>query len=91
MIGLSEYFSEVETVEEYNGYFFSASAAITISILGTFCGLRNIQKIHQWASNSKIRAFLSEDFGIEDIVCYSWFTQVLGLIDPVSFDKCFTK
>jgi len=49
-----------------------------------------MQQIHQWASNDKIQKFLSEEFGIENLVCYSWFTQVLGLIDPKSFNKCFT-
>jgi hypothetical protein len=38
-----EYFKGVETTRGYDGYFFSVSAAITISILGTFCGLRNMQ------------------------------------------------
>ena len=65
---IGEYFAEVETIEAYNGYFISVSAAITISILGTFCGLRNMKQIHQWASNSKIRKFLSEKFGIENLV-----------------------
>ena len=88
---MGEYFSEVETTTGYDGYFFSVSAAITISILGTFCGLRNMQQIHQWAGNGKIRSFLSENFGIENLVCYSWFTQVLGLIKPESFSACFTK
>jgi len=88
---IGEYFAEVETTTGYDGYFFSVSAAITISILGTFCGLRNMQQIHQWASNGKIKEFLSENFGIEDLVCYSWFTQVLGLIKPESFNECFTK
>lgn len=88
---ISEYFAQVETIEEYNGYFFSVSAAITISIMGTFCGLRNMKQIHQWASNDKIRKFLSKNFGIENLVCYSWYTQVLGLIKPESFNECFAK
>jgi len=88
---IGEYFAEVETIEEYNGYFFSVSTAITISILGTFCGLRNMKQIHQWASNSKIKQFLSEKFGIENLACYSWYTQVLGLIKPESFNECFKK
>jgi hypothetical protein len=37
---------EVETVEEYDGYFFSVSAVITIAIPGSFCGLRNMTQIH---------------------------------------------
>jgi predicted transposase YbfD/YdcC len=88
---IREYFADVETSREYDGYYFSVSSAITISILGTFCGLRNMQKIHQWASNEKIRKFLLEEFEIENLVCYSWFTQVLGLIKPKSFSESFTK
>lgn len=88
---IGEYFAEVKTTTKYNGYFFSVSAAITISTLGTFCGLRNMKQIHQWASNGKIQSFLDEKFGIKNIVCYSWFTQVLGLIDPKSFNEYFTK
>jgi len=94
MKSVREYFEEVETVEEkgeYKGYFFSVSAAITIAILGSFCGLRNMKQIHQWASNEKIREFLREQFGIEYMVCYSWYTQVLGMIKPESFGACFTK
>ena len=50
-----------------------------------------MKQIHQWASNSKIQKFLSEKFGIENIVCYSWFTQVLGMIKPESFNECFVN
>jgi len=91
MQSIERYFEEVETIEAYNGYFFSVSAAITISVLGTLCGLRNMKQIHQWASNERIRTFLHEYFGIETIACYSWYTQVLGLICPESFNACFTK
>ena len=91
MKNIEAYFGDVETTEAYEGYFFSVSAAITISVLGTFCGLRNMKQIHQWASNEKIRRFLQEHFEIENIVCYSWYTQVLGMICPESFSACFTK
>lgn len=86
-----KYFDEIETEKEYKGYIFSAKAALIIAVCGTFCGLRDMKQIHQWATNDKIKAFLSEQFGIEDMVCYSWFTQVLGLIKPSSFNKCFTS
>lgn len=88
---MSEYFDNVETVDEYKGYFFSIKAAITILILGTFCGLKNMSQIHQWSTNNKIKTFLSENFAISNIVCYSWFTQVIGLIKPESFNECFVK
>ncbi len=43
---LVEYFEEVETVQEYNGYFCSISEAISIVVLGSICGLRNVSQIH---------------------------------------------
>jgi predicted transposase YbfD/YdcC len=88
---IGEYFAEVETKKEYKGYFFSVSAAITISILGTFCGFRDMKQIHQWASHEKTMEFLRENFGIAEMVCYSWYTQILGMIKPKSFNKCFTN
>lgn len=38
---LVEYFEDVETIEEYNGYFCSIPKAISIVVLGSICGLRN--------------------------------------------------
>lgn len=35
--GITEYFEEVETEEEYDGYFCSISELFTISILGSWC------------------------------------------------------
>ncbi len=31
--GITEYFEEVETIKEYDGYYYSVSKAITIAIL----------------------------------------------------------
>ena len=50
---LVEYFEEVETIEEYKGYFCSIPDAISIVVLGSICGLRNTSQIHQWAKNDK--------------------------------------
>ncbi|MDR1858634.1 MAG: hypothetical protein LBQ69_04115, partial [Treponema sp.] len=58
-ISIIEYFSEVETYEEHNGYFCSVGEALTIAILGSLCGLRNVNQIHQWSVNRRVRAFLS--------------------------------
>ena len=49
---ITQYFEEVETTKEYNGYFCSVAEAITIVILGSICGLKNISQIHQWADIS---------------------------------------
>ena len=49
-----EYFEEVEASREYNGYFCSIPEAISIVVLGSMCGLRNISQIHQWAVSTPI-------------------------------------
>lgn len=36
---ITQYFDEIETPKEYNGYFCSVAEAITIVILGSICGL----------------------------------------------------
>lgn len=84
-------FSDVETTEEYNGYFFSVAKAITIVILGSICGLKNLSQIHQWAENEKVLEFLKENFQIERIPCYYWLTCLMKLIKPESLNKCFIK
>lgn len=86
-----EEFGEVETTQPYDGYFYSVRTAITISICGMFCGLQTMKAIHMWATHEKTKEFLKERFGIECVPCYSWYTQILGLIHPKSFSDAFTK
>ena len=90
-IGIWGYFSEVETTKEHNGYFCSVGEALTIVILGSICGLRNTNQIHQWASSQRVREFLSKHFGINTIPCYYWLLCLLKLINPVSLNLCFIK
>ena len=58
--GITEYFEDIELYEEYDGYFCSIPDIITIAILGSICGLRNIHQIHQWATNDRVSEFLKE-------------------------------
>ncbi len=67
---IKEYFAELKTTKEHNGYFCSVMEALTIVILGSICGLRNINQIHQWASSQRVRDFLSEHFDIKKVPCY---------------------
>ena len=87
--GITEYFEEVETEEEYDGYFCSISELITISILGSICGLRNVRQIHQWASSARVSGFLKERFGIEHVPCYYWMLCLLKMIKTDSLNLCF--
>ena len=90
-IRIREYFSEVETTREHNGYFCSVGEALTIVILGSICGLRNTNQIHQWASSQRVSEFLSEHFQINAIPCYYWLLCLLKLIKPGSLNRCFMQ
>ena len=58
-------------------------------ILGSFCGLRNVNQIHQWASSAHVNEFLVQYFGIKSIPCYYWLLCLLKLIEPGSLNRCF--
>lgn len=88
---IKEYFAELKTTKEHNGYFCSVMEALTIVILGSICGLRNINQIHQWASSQRVRDFLSEHFDIKKVPCYYWLLCLLKLIKPESLNQCFMK
>jgi len=88
---IPDYFEEVETVKEHNGYFCSVGDALTVVIIGTMCGLRNVCQINQWSENEKVRGFLSRHFGIERIPCYYWMLCLLKLIEPKSLNRCLMK
>jgi len=90
-INIWAYFSEVETTIEHNGYFCSVGEALTIVILGSICGLRNTNQIHQWATNERVSEFLSKHFLINTIPCYYWLLCLLKLIKPESLNECFIK
>ena len=41
-----EHFRGVEAVEEHRGYFYSVGETLAIVILGSLCGLKNVNQIH---------------------------------------------
>jgi hypothetical protein len=84
-----KYFSDVETTEEHNGYFYSVWEALLIVILGSLRGLRNVSQISQWAENERVSAFLSEQFGIKRAPCYYWLLCLLKIIKPESLNERF--
>lgn len=88
--GITEYFEEVEVTKEYDGYYYRVSEAITIVILGSICGLKNVSQIQQWATNDRVSEFLNEKFGINHVPCYYWLLCLLKLIRPESLNRCFT-
>ena len=88
---IQEYFEELETNEEYSGYYYSVQEAVTIVILGSICGLKNVSQIHQWAENERVQEFLKEQFQIRQIPCYYWLLCLLKLIKTESLNRCFQK
>ena len=90
-IRITEYFTNVQTVKEHNGYFFSVGEALTVVILGSLCGLKNTSQISQWAANGRVRGFLATHFRIEKIPCYYWLLCVLKLIEPQSLHQCLSR
>jgi predicted transposase YbfD/YdcC len=88
---ITQYFEEVETTKEYSGYFCSVPEAITIVILGSICGLKNVSQIHQWAASDGISRFLKEKYAIENVPCYYWLLSLLKLVKPESLNRCFVQ
>lgn len=88
---LPEEFWEIETRKEYRGYNYSIGETLTIVIMGSLCGLRNVSQIHQWAKNERVGSFLKTQFGIEDIPCYYWLLCLLKMIKPETLNRCFTR
>lgn len=88
---LIDFFEEVETTEEYNGYFCSIAEAIGIVILGSLCGFKNVSQIHQWAANERVQGFLKEKFEIKHIPCYYWLLVLLKMVKPESLNLCLMK
>lgn len=88
---ITQYFEEVETTKEYNGYFCSIAETVTTVISGSICGLKNISRIHQWADSSKVKEFLKEKSAIDSVPCYYWLLCLLKLVKPKSLDRCFMK
>jgi predicted transposase YbfD/YdcC len=91
LVRISEYFEDVEITEEYDGYLYKIGEAITITIIGSFCGFKNLSQIHTWAAHEKNKEILSEKFGVKKVPCYYWLTQLIGLVDPKSMNEKFME
>ena len=88
---IKEYFADIQTTKEHNGYYYSVTEALTVVTLGSLCGLRNVSQINQWSENQRVKDFLLKYFGIQRIACYYWLLSLLKLIEPSSMNQCMTK
>ena len=82
---------EVESEREYEGYYYSLGEALTIVVLGSLCGLKNVSQIHQWAESERTREWLKEKFAIERIPCYYWLLSLLKMVKPESLNQCLSR
>ena len=88
---LTDFFEEVETTEEYNGYFCSIAETISIVVLGSLCGLKNVSQIHQWAESERVSGFLRGKFAISHIPCYYWLLVLLKMVKTDTLNQCLMK
>ena len=88
---LTDFFEELETTKSYSGYFCSIAGAISIVVLGSLCGLKNVSQIHQWANSERVKEFLKEKFAIHHIPCYYWLLVLLKLVKADTLNRCLTK
>lgn len=91
MENIRKYFEEVETTKEYDGYYYQVADIISIVVLGSLCGQKNVNQLHQWAKNERTREFLRQELKIERIPCYYWFLCLLKLVKPASLSRCLMK
>jgi len=88
---IARHLADVETSREHKGYFHSVGEALTIVVLGTLCGLKNVCQISQWADSERIGSLLAESFGIERVPCYYWLLCLLKIVEPRSLNRCLTR
>lgn len=91
MESIREYYEEVETTKEYDGYYYQVGDIVSIVVLGSLCGLKNLNQLHQWAKNERTREFLRKEFKIERIPCYYWFLCLLKMVKPDSLSRCLMR
>ena len=88
---LLDFMEEVESEKEYDGYYYSLGEALTIVVLGSLCGLKNVSQIHQWAESDRTREWLKETFAIDRIPCYYWLLSLLKMVKPDSLNRCLSQ
>lgn len=88
---LLDFLEEVETTEEYSGYYFSVGQALTITILGSLCGLKSVRQIHQWAQSEAASKLMKEKFAIERIPSYYWLLCLLKMVKVESLSRCLNE
>ena len=86
-----EHFRGVEAADGHSGYFYSVGETLAIVMLGSLCGLKNANQIHQWASNERTNGFLRENFRMGEIPCCYWMLCLLKLTKPGSLNRCFVE
>jgi len=82
---------EVEEASSFKGYWFRISDILSIVVCGMLCGLETVSDIHDWSKARPVRAFLAEQFGMDDVPCRSQFYNILAYVDAEQFGKSFIR
>ncbi|MCL2022777.1 MAG: transposase family protein [Oscillospiraceae bacterium] len=88
---LQKMLGDVKILRPHGGYFCSIQDVLLIVLCGSFCGLRDLERIHQWAKFPAITEFWRNELRILHIPSYSWLTQIFALIEPKSLNEKFTQ
>lgn len=88
---VSELFEEVETVEDHNEYFCSIAEVVSIVVLGSTGGLKNVNQIYKWAECEHVSGFLKEKFGINRIPCCYWLLVLLIMVKTDTLNQYLRK
>lgn len=86
-----DFMEEVESERRYDGYYYSLGEALSIVVLGSLCGLKNVSQIHQWAESERTREWLKEKFAIERIPCCYWLLSLLKMVKPESLNRSLSR
>jgi len=70
---IQEYFAEIQTTKEHNGYYYRVWDVLIFVILGSLCGLQNASQINQWSEDQRVKDFLLKHFGIQRIPAITGF------------------
>jgi predicted transposase YbfD/YdcC len=81
----------VEVECKHKGYWYRVRDVLTILVCGMLCGQITIDDIHEWSISKPTRALLAERFGIEKIPCRAQFYNIIGCVNPETFNATFIK
>ncbi len=91
---LEELHTQMKSVDEdctHSGRYYNVSDILTITVLGLFCGLKQIDEIHDWCCVPQNKDFFQKKFGINKIPSRSHFYNLLSYVNHDAFNRAFGR